>query len=617
MLQRDRPHAERLRRQPLPTIFVSLAAVICSAGTAASDTFTWTGNAPAIIGLDNANWTNLFNWQDQAIPANDGSADVVIPDTPRDNSVVNDPWSIKSLTFQGASALSVGGDELAVNDITHNGSAAATFNNSVGVSGSGALWRADSGPMTFNGAITGTNSVTIQAPHTVTFDGSAVNTLFGAVTVTEGTLVLSKSSASGAIAGNLNISNATVRWDAADQVSDALSSQVSVQGGGVANLNGRNETLGQLTLLNGGRVESTGGKLTLVGQLGMQGSGEVDLGTGELELQLSVVRSGSASATSRIEAGVVTLNRVQAIFSVSDAAVAVELEVAADIDGAFATTFLEKSGDGALRLTGANAYQAGTTISGGVLIVDNTSGSGTGPGTVTVATGATLTGDGAIGGPVTMQNGATITPSSTTGTSIGSLTIGSLSMNTTSEFEVQFNQALPITSRRDVLTVIGAATLNGNLVLENLNAGMLPTAATTFIVLDAATLAGSFANVANGARLATVDGSGSLVVNYGSGSAFDATQVVLSSFLPTGLDGDFDHDGDVDGRDFLVWQRGGSPSPLSAGDLADWKANFGATGGMHFPVPEPHAGILVLMAFAAAFSRRRPPLVDDPPWCAA
>lgn len=47
------------------------------------------------------------------------------------------------------------------------------------------------------------------------------------------------------------------------------------------------------------------------------------------------------------------------------------------------------------------------------------------------------------------------------------------------------------------------------------------------------------------------------------------------------LTGDFDNDGDVDGRDFLVWQRGGSPNPLSSGDLADWQAGYagGGTGG--------------------------------------
>ena len=34
-------------------------------------------------------------------------------------------------------------------------------------------------------------------------------------------------------------------------------------------------------------------------------------------------------------------------------------------------------------------------------------------------------------------------------------------------------------------------------------------------------------------------------------------------------------DGDVEGRDFLVWQRGYAVPSASAGDLADWQANYG------------------------------------------
>jgi hypothetical protein len=40
------------------------------------------------------------------------------------------------------------------------------------------------------------------------------------------------------------------------------------------------------------------------------------------------------------------------------------------------------------------------------------------------------------------------------------------------------------------------------------------------------------------------------------------------------LAGDFNSDGTVDGRDFLVWQRN-----TSVGSLADWKANYGQSGG--------------------------------------
>ena len=39
--------------------------------------------------------------------------------------------------------------------------------------------------------------------------------------------------------------------------------------------------------------------------------------------------------------------------------------------------------------------------------------------------------------------------------------------------------------------------------------------------------------------------------------------------------GDNDHDFDVDGFDFIKWQRGESPNPLSQSDLDDWEANYG------------------------------------------
>ena len=71
--------------------------------------------------------------------------------------------------------------------------------------------------------------------------------------------------------------------------------------------------------------------------------------------------------------------------------------------------------------------------------------------------------------------------------------------------------------------------------------------------------------------------------------------------------GDFDIDGDVDGRDFLVWQRGGSPNPNSAGDLATWRSAFGTGGAAAAAgaVPEPAAAALAALACLAAFTARR------------
>jgi hypothetical protein len=85
--------------------------------------------------------------------------------------------------------------------------------------------------------------------------------------------------------------------------------------------------------------------------------------------------------------------------------------------------------------------------------------------------------------------------------------------------------------------------------------------------------------------------------------AFPDVQLVQAPSKP----GDFDVDGDVDGNDFLIWQRGVG-GVHNATTLATWKANFGipataAAGG----VPEP-AGVLLVgwaLALLGGCSRRR------------
>lgn len=75
---------------------------------------------------------------------------------------------------------------------------------------------------------------------------------------------------------------------------------------------------------------------------------------------------------------------------------------------------------------------------------------------------------------------------------------------------------------------------------------------------------------------------------------------------PNDQPGDFDGDGDVDGRDFLVWQRGGSSNPFSPSDLADWHANFGWIDGLapSYAVPEPTAWGLMLTPLLWGICRR-------------
>jgi hypothetical protein len=69
--------------------------------------------------------------------------------------------------------------------------------------------------------------------------------------------------------------------------------------------------------------------------------------------------------------------------------------------------------------------------------------------------------------------------------------------------------------------------------------------------------------------------------------------------LIVALAGDFDFNGEVNGLDFLLWQR-----DPTIGSLADWEANYGATAPLtasSAAVPEPSA---LLFAALAAVGRR-------------
>jgi len=96
-----------------------------------------------------------------------------------------------------------------------------------------------------------------------------------------------------------------------------------------------------------------------------------------------------------------------------------------------------------------------------------------------------------------------------------------------------------------------------------------------------------------------------LSVTFTDGS-FD---VFVSNVLTTILSADFDVDGDVDGGDFLKWQRGESPNLLSASDLALWEAHYGDIAPLSATsatVPEPSSTVLlILLAAVSNLLRRR------------
>ncbi len=161
----------------------------------------------------------------------------------------------------------------------------------------------------------------------------------------------------------------------------------------------------------------------------------------------------------------------------------------------------------------------------------------------------------------------------------------------------------PITIDDDPTEAFGAVNVSGATALAgglsvSLASGFTPTLGDTFAILNASgSLTGTFATES----LPTLGGGLALDVQYTSDS-------VILEVVAAGIPGDFDFDGDVDGRDFLAWQRGESPNPFSAGDLAAWQMNYGngALMAASVAVPEPSAWVVLIPGLALLFVARSP-----------
>jgi hypothetical protein len=93
--------------------------------------------------------------------------------------------------------------------------------------------------------------------------------------------------------------------------------------------------------------------------------------------------------------------------------------------------------------------------------------------------------------------------------------------------------------------------------------------------------------------------------NFGTPSLFVDSQFFYLQVLSPG---DFDSSGQIDGADFVQWQQGDSHDPLSAADLADWVANYGAAAALSAPsmaVPEPATAQLLVLSLIAVYRQRR------------
>ncbi len=164
-------------------------------------------------------------------------------------------------------------------------------------------------------------------------------------------------------------------------------------------------------------------------------------------------------------------------------------EVDLSVNVALTNGALAKAGPGTLRLNAASSYTGGTTVSDGRLLVNNTTNSGTGTGSVTV-NGGYLGGTGIVGGAVTLNAAGTIAPGTVS-------TIGKLRVNAaptligTNFSRVDRNGGSSIS---DQLSLTGGSstplTYSGTLVVSN--AGLTLVGGEVFTNFSANSYAGSF-----------------------------------------------------------------------------------------------------------------------------
>src|SRR5882672_5279770 len=129
--------------------------------------------------LDNK-WTTDDNWMPIGPPANDGTANIIMMGPAHADSLVDVPWSVRSIQFPaGAVGFSISGNALSIGDrgINNSSASAQSIANNISLSAD-QTWDVAS-DLTVSGAIAGSFGLTKTGDGTLTLSGATANSYSG------------------------------------------------------------------------------------------------------------------------------------------------------------------------------------------------------------------------------------------------------------------------------------------------------------------------------------------------------------------------------------------------------------------------------------------------------
>jgi autotransporter-associated beta strand protein len=189
---------------------------------------------------------------------------------------------------------------------------------------------------------------------------------------------------------------------------------------------------------------------------------------------------------------------------------------------------ISKSGSGTFTLTGDNQYGGhlgGTSVAGGVLLISNTIGSGSGKGVVGVSN-ATLGGSGAIAGNVVVGQFASgvLAPSEGGTTPVTLVIRKTLSFFSRSTYKVALDSHMHAI---DAVVANGISINGARFSVTDLSSDVLPIGAVFTVIQNSSAdaIAGTFANLPDGSTLTV--GSNTFQVSYQGGDGNDLTLTVV------------------------------------------------------------------------------------------